>query len=97
LEKIKENIKNSAKESTGLYELKQYKPCINEKCLHFIEHRKQPKMQWLKHPNQTNADNRYNLRLEASRHTRTKNKEYRKAKIDHLETNSKMKKGNRLV
>jgi Uri superfamily endonuclease len=49
-------------------------------------------MQWLKDPNQSNVDNPYNLRLEASRHFRTKNKEYWKAKIDYLETNSKIKK-----
>jgi len=91
LGKIKENIKTSAKDSTVLYELEQYKPCINEKCLHFIDHRKQSKMHWLKDPNQSNVDNPYNIRLEASRHFRTKNKDYRKAKTDYLETNKKIK------
>jgi hypothetical protein len=32
-EDIKENIKISAKESPGLYELKQYKPWFGEECL----------------------------------------------------------------
>jgi len=30
---IKENIKTSAKESLGLYELKQHKPWFDEECL----------------------------------------------------------------
>jgi len=97
LGKIKENSKTSAEKSTGLYELKWYKPYINEKCLHFIAHRKQAKMLWLKDPNQSNVDNPYSLRFEASRHFRTKNKEYQKATIDYLETNSKIRKDNRLV
>jgi len=29
---IKENIKTSAKDSLGLYELKQHTPCFNEDC-----------------------------------------------------------------
>jgi hypothetical protein len=91
LGKIKKNIKSLAKESTGLYELKQHKPCINAKCLRFIDHRKQAKMQWLKDPNQRNVDNTYNLQPEASRHFRTKTKEYQKAKADCLEINSNTK------
>ena len=35
-ENIKENIKNSTKESLGLLELKQHKPCFDEECLHFF-------------------------------------------------------------
>ena len=35
-ENIKENIKSSAKESLGLYELKQHKPWFDEECLHFF-------------------------------------------------------------
>jgi len=34
-EKIKENIKTSAKESLGLHELKQNKPWFDEECLGF--------------------------------------------------------------
>jgi hypothetical protein len=34
-ENIKENIKTSAKESLGLYELKQHKPWFDEECLRF--------------------------------------------------------------
>jgi hypothetical protein len=34
-ENIKENIKTSAKESLGLYKLKQHKPWFDEECSHF--------------------------------------------------------------
>jgi len=46
-ESIKENIKTLAKESLGLYELKQHKPWFDEECLGILDHRKQAKMQWL--------------------------------------------------
>ena len=48
-------------------------------------------MQWLKDPNESNANNVNNARHEARRHFRNKMKEYLKAKIDELETNSKIK------
>jgi hypothetical protein len=48
-------------------------------------------MQWLQNPNQSNADNLNNVRREACRHFRNKKKEYLKAKINELETNSKNK------
>jgi hypothetical protein len=48
-------------------------------------------MQWLQNPNQSNVDNLNNVRSEASRHFRNKKKEYLKAKINELETNSKNK------
>ena len=46
-ENIKENIKPSAKESLGLHELKQHKPWFDEECLHFLDERKQAKLQWV--------------------------------------------------
>ena len=48
-------------------------------------------MQWAQDPNQSNVDDLNNGRREASRHSGNKNKEYLKAKIDELETNSKIK------
>jgi hypothetical protein len=48
-------------------------------------------MQWLRDPNKTNVANLNNARREASRHFRNKKKEYLKAKIDEIETNSKTK------
>ena len=82
-ESIKENIKISVKESLGLHKLKQ--------CLGFLDQRRLAKMQWVEDPNQSNVDNLNNVRREASRHFRNTKKDYLKAKIDELETNSKIK------
>ena len=90
-ESIKENIKTSAKESLGLQELKQHKPWSDEVCLHFLEQRKQAKMQWIQDPSQSNVDNLNTVRVEASRHFRNKKKAYLKAKIEELENNSNIK------
>ena len=65
-ENIKENIKTSAKESLGLHELKQHKPWFDEECLHFLDERKQARMQWVHDPSQSNVDNLNNVRREAS-------------------------------
>jgi hypothetical protein len=48
-------------------------------------------MQWLEDPNKSNVGNLNNVRCEASTHFRNQTKEYPKAKIDELETNSKIK------
>jgi hypothetical protein len=42
---IKGNIKTSAKDTQGLYELKHQKPWFDEECLQFLDQRKQAKMQ----------------------------------------------------
>jgi hypothetical protein len=88
-ENFKENIKISTNESVGLYERKQHKPWFDQECSKFLHQRKQAKMQWLQNPNHSNVDNPNNVRREASRHFRNKKKEYLKAKINELETNSK--------
>ena len=46
-ENIKENIQTSAKESLGLHELKQNKPCLDEECSGFLDQRKWAKIQWI--------------------------------------------------
>jgi hypothetical protein len=81
-ENKKENIKTSAKESLGLYEMKQHKQWFNEECSQFLDQNKQAKMQWLQDPKQSNAEH---LRHDVSRHFRNKMKEYLKVKIDELE------------
>jgi hypothetical protein len=48
-------------------------------------------MQWLHDPNKSNVDNLNNVRRDASRHFRNKSKEYPKARIDELETNTKIR------
>jgi len=47
-------------------------------------------MQWLQDPSQSNVDILNNVRLEVSRHFMDKKKAYLRAKIEELETNSKI-------
>ena len=56
------------------------------------EERKQTKKQWIQDPSRSNVDNLNNIRRDASRHFRNKNKAYLKIKIEELETNSKINK-----
>src|SRR5215469_397818 len=57
----------------------------------FLDQRKQAKMQWIQDQSRSNVDNLNNIRRDASRHFRNKKKAYLKAKIEELETNSKIK------
>jgi hypothetical protein len=50
-----ENIRTSAKESLALHELKQHKPWFDEECIHFLDERKQAKLQWVQDPSQRNV------------------------------------------
>ena len=68
--------------------LQQHKPQFDEEYLQFLDQRKQAKMQWVLDPNQSNIDNLNNGRREASRHCKNKKKEYLKATIEELKTNS---------
>ena len=47
-------------------------------------------MQWVQDPSQSNVDNLNNVRREVSRHFRNKKKACMRAKIEELETNSKI-------
>ena len=49
-------------------------------------------MQWVQDPNQSNVDNMNNVRRVVSRQFRNKQKACMKAKIEELETDSKIKK-----
>jgi len=89
-ENIKENIQTSAKESLGLHELKRNKPWFDEECLGFLDQRKWAKMQWIQDPNQNNVGNLNSVRREVSRHFSDKKKAHLRAKIEELETNSKI-------
>jgi len=71
-ENIKENIKTSAIEGLGLHQLKHHKPWFDEKCLGFLDQRKQAKIQWVQDPNQRNVDSINNVRRETRRHFRNK-------------------------
>ena len=90
-ENIIKNIKTSAKVSLSLHELKQHKLWFDEECLCFLDQRKQAKMQWVQNPSQRNVDNLSNVRREARRHLRNKQKKYLQPKTDELESTSKIK------
>jgi hypothetical protein len=62
---IRENIKISAKESLGYFELKKHKPWFDEGCSKLLDRRKQAKLQWLQGPSEINGDNLNNVRREA--------------------------------
>ena len=83
-------IQTSAEESLGLHELKQNKPWFDEERLGLLDQRKRTKMQWIQDPRQSNVDILNNVRREVSRHFRNKKKAYLRAKIEELETNSKI-------
>jgi len=70
--------------------LKQKKPWFDEECLGFLDQRKRAKMQWMQNPSQRNVDILNNVRREVSRHFRDKKKAYLRAKLEELETNSKI-------
>jgi hypothetical protein len=70
--------------------MKQHKPWFDEAYLGILDQRKQAKMQWIQDSSQSNVDNMNNVRRDASRHFRNKKKAYLKAKIEELETNSKI-------
>ena len=73
-----------------MHEMKQHKPWFDEECLGILDQRKQAKMQWIQDPSQINVDNLNNVRRDASRHFRNKKKAYLRAKIEELETKSKI-------
>ena len=87
-----EDIKTSATENLSLYELKQHQPLFDEGFkIFFLVQRKHAKMQWLQDPDKSSVRNLNNVRCEASRHFRNKKKEYLEAKINEIESNSKIK------
>jgi hypothetical protein len=90
-ETVGTNIKISAKESLGYYELKKHKPWFIKECSKLLDKRKQAKLQWLQDPCEINGDNLDNVRCEVSTYFRNKKREYLKDKMNELETNSKNK------
>ena len=71
-------------------DLKQHKPWFDEECLGFLDQRKQAKIQRVQDPSQSKVDNLKQVRRDVSRHFRNKKKAYLRAKIEELETNSKV-------
>ena len=68
-----------------MYELKQHKSSFDEECSCFLCQRKQAKMHWSQHSNQSNEGNQNNVKCEDSRHFRNKRKDYLKVEIDEPE------------
>jgi hypothetical protein len=50
MEKIRENIKISAKERLGYFELKKHKPWFDEGCSRLLDQRTEAALQWLQDP-----------------------------------------------
>jgi hypothetical protein len=88
---VRENIKISAKESLGYFELKKHTPWFDEGCSKLLGQGKQAKLQWLEDPNEINGHYMNNVKRKASRYFRNKNREYLKDKINELAMNSKNK------
>jgi hypothetical protein len=88
---IRENIKMSARESLGYFELKKHKPWFDKGCSKLLDHRNQAKFQQLQDPSEINGDNLNNVRCEAGRYFRNKKREYLKDKMNELAMNSKSK------
>jgi hypothetical protein len=80
-ETIRENIKISAKETIGYYEVKKNKPWFDEGCSKLLDQRKQAKLQWLQDPSEINGDNLNNIRRETSSPFRNKKRKYLKDNI----------------
>jgi hypothetical protein len=85
---VPENIKISAKDSLGYYELEKNKPCSK-----LLDKRKDAKLLWLQVPSEilVYGNNLNNIRHDAMRHLRNKKREYLNDKINELATNSKNK------
>jgi hypothetical protein len=90
-ETVGENINISGKESLGYFELKKHKPWFDEGCSKLLHLRKEAKLQWLQDTSEINGDNLNNVRREASRYFKNKQREYLKDKINDLATNIKSK------
>jgi hypothetical protein len=90
-EKIRKNIKISAKESIGHYELRKHKPWFDKGCSQLLDQRKQSKLQWSQDPSEIKGDNLNSVRREGNRHFRDKNKEYMKGRTNELAMNNKDK------
>jgi hypothetical protein len=71
----RENIKISAKQSLGYFELKKHRPWFDERCSKLLDQRKQATLKCLKDPSEINGDNLNNVRHEASRYFRDKKRE----------------------
>jgi hypothetical protein len=66
---MRDNIKISAKESLGFFELKKYRPWFDEGYSKLVDRTKQAKLQWLQDRSEINWNNLNNVRHEANQQT----------------------------
>jgi hypothetical protein len=66
-ENVRENVKDSATDSLGYYDLKQHKPWFDNECSLLLYEGKQAKFSWLQNQSLTNGDNLNIVRYETSR------------------------------
>jgi hypothetical protein len=71
--------------------MKKHTPRIVKEGSKLLDQRKHASLHWLKDPSEIKGDNRNHIRYEVSRYFRNKKREYLKAKIYELTTNSKNK------
>jgi hypothetical protein len=55
-ETSRENIKISAKENLGYFELKKHRPWFGKGCSKLLDQREQTNLQWLQNPSEINGD-----------------------------------------
>jgi hypothetical protein len=88
-EMIGENIKISAKESIGYYELKNHKPWFDQACSELVDQRKQAKLQWLRDLSETNGNYQKMQDMKPADISEIERGKYLKDKINGLTMNSK--------
>jgi hypothetical protein len=67
-----ENMKISAEDNPGYYDMKQDTPRFDEACSKLLYRGKEAKTQWLQYPGKINAENLNNVRREARGYFRNK-------------------------
>jgi hypothetical protein len=89
-ETIRENIKISAKQSLGYFDLKKHKRWLDEGCSKLLDQREEAKLKWLQDTSEINGDNLNNVRSETIRQFMNKKEEYinHKAVINLCRTDS---------
>jgi len=90
-ENMKENIETSDTESLGLQELKKHKPCFDKECSGFFRSKEAGRNTVDTGSKAKQCNNLNNVSREATRRFRNKRNGYLKAKLEELETNSKVK------
>jgi hypothetical protein len=85
-ETTRNNIKISAQNIRGYFEVRKHKPGINEGHSKLLDQSKYTKVQWLQELSKKNGNDRNNIRREANRHFKKKiSVFFRKTKLMNLQ------------